>query len=109
MEFLRRRDAGHTTGDYVIALDAGWTIDADNAETSSWLRYINHSSRRANVASFHARPRRGLEASRGAIFFEIKKLVAVGEELLVDYKEDYWLFRYPAGPLDSRWWAVKLG
>lgn len=107
-EYLRRREAGLTTGDYAIALGASWTIDADDAETSSWLRYINHSSRRANAASFYAPPRRGLEARHGATFFEVTKRVAVGEELLVDYGQDYWLFRYPAGPLDPRWWAVEL-
>lgn len=109
VDYVKRRAAGLTTGDYAISLDGAWTIDAEDPATSSWLRYINHSSRRTNAASYSAQLRgeRG-GGGRGATFFETKKVVRAGEELLVDYGEDYWLYRYPAGPLDPRWWAVEL-
>mmetsp|Transcript_29340 Transcript_29340/g.89849 ORF Transcript_29340/g.89849 Transcript_29340/m.89849 type:complete len:86 (+) Transcript_29340:3-260(+) len=83
-------------------------IDAEDPETSSWLRYINHSSRRVNTASYFASPRPGLASGQGATYFQTTKWIRPGEELVVDYGEDYWLFRYPAGPLDPRWWAVQL-
>lgn len=106
-EFVQRRAAGDTSGDYAIALCESHITDAEDASRSSWLRYINHSWRRANTASFYVPPRSGLSPEHGATMFCTSREVKPGEELLVDYGRDYWLARFPLGPLDPRWWRVE--
>ena len=103
---------GDTSGDYHARLN-GWfgealVVDAED-EASGWPRYINHSRRRANCENFELRkpvaigPRRlGLPLG---LYVQLRRDVAAGEELLVDYGDDYWDDR-GLRPLDPRRIAV---
>ncbi|KAL1515879.1 hypothetical protein AB1Y20_002494 [Prymnesium parvum] len=58
-----------------------------NPETSSYLRYLNHSSSNANVFYDVCKIRR--QRAKEAKFFTLRR-IAPGEELLFDYGPSYW-------------------
>jgi pre-rRNA-processing protein TSR3 len=72
---------------YVLAANTDYNIDAADPRKSSWLRYMNHSSARANCFYEVVRVRRQREKS---VRFYTARPVAAGEELLFDYGTQYW-------------------
>ena len=78
--------AGETSGDYALELMPGWIIDGEDAERSSWARYINHSLRRRNCFAF---------SGPGFVYFKATKDIPKGGELFFQYGPDYWEDRAP--------------
>ena len=64
----------------------GWIIDGEDAERSSWARYINHSLRRRNCFAF---------SGPGFVYFKATKDIPKGGELFFQYGGDYWEDRAP--------------
>lgn len=97
---LRRRvaqdaatDAWLTSGLYALSLGDEWVVDSEDAGSSSWARYINHSVRLQNVQAVYVDPPRWLQStlpSPYAIWLEASRDIAAGEELRCDYGEEYW-------------------
>lgn len=49
-ESIRATREGTTSDMYSFVLDGGnWVLDAEDAERSNWMRYINHSRRHDNI------------------------------------------------------------
>ena len=84
-DFLRAWDLGETTGDYSFRLSSGFVIDAQDANHSSWTRYINHSRRRQNCVPY--------SADELFVFFIASRDIRVGSEVLFDYGDEYWIPR----------------
>ena len=91
--------SGRTSLEYVWGLDDSWILDAESPERSSWARYINHSRRRQNVGHvFVSLPPwvqsllapLNVPTDPYAVWFEAKRDMTAGEELLVDYGTSYW-------------------
>ncbi|KAL1507937.1 hypothetical protein AB1Y20_007541 [Prymnesium parvum] len=85
---LRRNDetyaalmAGATSNDYAFNLGNGWVVDGEFPERSNWLRYINHSKRRANCM---LGPLSIFGVTYG-VFVKTCKPINAGDELLFDY------------------------
>ena len=103
-EFKEAIDAGETDGNYVFVLqESEWLtgdgtrmlIDGYDPDRSSAARYINHSIRRQNCAfvqmyedvsilGLH------LELDYFAVHVRTVKRIRRGDELFLDYGEDYW-------------------
>ena len=97
-EYDRRFEDGLTSGDYVMKLNSGVLVDAEDATRSSWVRYINHSKRKANTEPID------LVGSLDILFIQTTRDIAAGEEILFEYGDDYWDSRF--FPLDPRRLAV---
>ena len=74
-------------GEYVLAANGDYNIDAADASVSSYLRYLNHSSAHANLFFDVAKVRR--QRTKEVKFFTSRR-IAPGEELLFDYGRTYW-------------------
>lgn len=88
-----------TSQDYVFQLGKDWHIDAEQASSSSWGRYINHSRLRKNCkAVYMTLPKwtRGLPfpSVPYAVWFETTRPIAPGQELFLDYGSKYWNSRW---------------
>ena len=97
-EYDRRWEDDLTTGDYAMRLNSGILVDAEDATRSSWVRYINHSKRKANAEPVD------LNGSMDILFIQTTRDVAAGEEILFDYGDNYWDTRI--FPLDPRRLAI---
>ena len=101
-------DAGETSSNYFATIANGaepLVIDAEDADTSAWPRYINHSLRRANCRNTELNlpfvlPG-GLDLGKVSLGLYIRTLrdIEAGEELLMDYGDYYWTSRGLA-PMD---------
>ena len=79
--------AGETSGDYAFELgDSEWLVDGEDAATSSWLRYVNHSVRRANCEAIPC----NLFGETYAIYLQTMQPIARGDECFFDYGSGYW-------------------
>ena len=123
--FLRDAEAhtracnmGLTSLDYAWAL-GDWVIDADDSSFSSWARYVNHSrGPKRNVQHVYVSLPEWIQAlplpvpkEPYAVWFEAKRDIAVGEELLVDYGTNYWdssvlMSLHKAAPLAAPLWRL---
>merc|ERR1712194_341127 len=65
-------------GMYVMDMGNGYILDGEDPSKSTFLRYINHSRRRANC-----RAEEVVDTDYSGPF-------AAGEELMFDYGEAYW-------------------
>ncbi|KAL1530592.1 hypothetical protein AB1Y20_001492 [Prymnesium parvum] len=79
-------------GNYAFELGNGVTMDGEDPRKSSFVRYINHSVRRANCEAFQAWDENDVTA---AVYIETKRPIRAGEELLFDYGSGYWDSRAP--------------
>ena len=62
-------------------------IDAKSLKNSNWTRYVNGAKTKAqkkqiNIATYQY---------KGKIFYKTIKDIPVGQELIVDYGDEYWL------------------
>lgn len=62
---------------YMFEIDARWTIDGSCR--SNLARYVNHS----------CRPNTEAELIRGRMMYRATRPIAAGEEITIDYGEDY--------------------
>ena len=83
---------GETSSSYAIGLGADWVVDAEDARTSGWARYINHSLRGENckfvpcgLDSIGAPGMLPPAAEPICVFVEVSRPIAAGEELLLNY------------------------
>ena len=93
---------GETSGAYFARMQgvpgSPLVIDSEDASTSTWPRYINHSRRRKNCLSLELQYRvslGGLElgALPLGLYVKTSRPIAAGEELLMDYGDEYWTSR----------------
>ena len=90
-DFDARCQDGETSGDYAFGLgESGWTIDGENPASASWLRYCNHSVRRANLVAGKISAPKVLGGQIVGIFLGVKSPIAAGHELFFDYGNQYW-------------------
>lgn len=82
-------ESSDSSGTYAMVLANNMVVDGEDASSSSFVRYLNHSRRRANCISQDA-----WEASEGdvtaAVYLEAATDIAEGQELLFDYGSEYW-------------------
>jgi hypothetical protein len=73
---------------YLFALDFDGElyVDAKNLWLSNWVRYVNHSERRQNAIAYID----DADPARPMIYLEATRDIEAGEEILVDYGEEYW-------------------
>lgn len=83
---------GGSSGAYAFGMDNGYVVDGEKAWRSNWLRYLNHSKRRANCESTE-----WVDGPFGlsAIIIVASRNIRIGEELLFDYGDEYWSTTYP--------------
>merc|ERR1719174_2403002 len=77
-QFADSKSAGY----YAFDFGNGFTVDGEDPSSSSFVRYINHSVRRANCEALQAWDE---EDTTGAVYLETKRAIKAGEELLFDY------------------------
>lgn len=82
-------EQGLTSGAYVMTLGDTWVLDGDDEARSAWTRYVNHSRRKANCESYML-TFTALEPRLNSVYFEAIRDINSGEEILVDYGEEYW-------------------
>jgi hypothetical protein len=75
------------TGEYAMALCNGDVIIADDPQRSSFVRYVNHSVRKANTEAVDPWEE---DSWLGTAYLQTTREIAPGEELLFDYGPDYW-------------------
>ena len=93
--------SGKSSSSYAIGLGKNWVVDAEDARTSGWARYINHSLRAQNCIFVPC----GLDSIAPGIlppadepfcvYVQVSRPIAEGEELLLDYGGNYWDERVP--------------
>ena len=88
-------DNGASTGEYAFALANGRVVDGGDPRRSNWLRFLNHSIRRANCESVDAWEEGEGPLGLAAIVIRASRDIAPGEELLFNYGGDYWSVRAP--------------
>ena len=86
---------------YCFNMGDGLVVDGEDAARSNFMRYCNHSRRRANLIGAFSKA----FGVTYAIRFQSTRPIAPGEELLFDYGKGYWDSVYPL-PLDPRRVAV---
>eukprot|EP00308_Calcidiscus_leptoporus_P007322 CAMPEP_0119401622 /NCGR_PEP_ID=MMETSP1334-20130426/142467_1 /TAXON_ID=127549 /ORGANISM="Calcidiscus leptoporus, Strain RCC1130" /LENGTH=79 /DNA_ID=CAMNT_0007425543 /DNA_START=579 /DNA_END=818 /DNA_ORIENTATION=- len=69
-----------------MTLGDTWLLDGEYAERSAWPRFVNHSRRKANCASYMLTVSE-LEPRFNSVYFEATRDIAAEEEILVDYGE----------------------
>jgi len=74
-------------GAYAFGLTNGYTIDGVDPKRSSYVRYINHSVRKANCEGVQAFEENELI---GTVYLQTIRTIEAGEELLFDYGAEYW-------------------
>lgn len=81
-----------STGSYAFDLGNGMTVEGDDPRRTSFVRYINHSLRRANCEAVSAWNE---EDVTGAVYIQTTKRIRAGEEIFFDYGPGYWDQRAP--------------
>lgn len=76
-------------GMYVMEMNNGYVLDGENPTKSTFLRYINHSVRRANCEAVEVVDTQS-SGPFAAVAVQAGRDIAVGEELLFDYGKAYW-------------------
>ena len=80
-------EASKSNGFYAMQLANGDVIDGADERGSSFVRFINHSVRRANCEAHDAWEE---DDPLAAVYLEAKSTIREGEELLFDYGVEYW-------------------
>ena len=83
----------------------GLVIDADDSETSSWPRFVNHSKRRANceLIEMEWEPLGPVTLPPTVLMLQATRRIAAGEQLLISYGDQYWDTRADMGRAPGRW------
>lgn len=82
-EFERCDSNGH----YAMVLGNGDVLDGANPSDSTFVRYINHSIRKANCETCNMVDE---ENDLYAVYVEAKQRIEAGSELLMSYGDEYW-------------------
>ncbi len=89
----RAFEKSESSGAYAMGLANGKIVDGEDPNRSNWVRYLNHSRRRANCQSYDAWDFES--GPLAAVFLEVCRDVKEGDELLFDYDVEYWNARVP--------------
>jgi SET domain-containing protein len=88
-----RRNQG-TSGDYLFDMGDELFIDGEDADVSTWCRFMNHASETTNACNVETRSTReiwdGEKIVPPRLWFVATRDVKIGEELLYDYGDSYW-------------------
>jgi len=89
----KKRNQG-LTGDYLFDMGDDLYIDGEDADASSWCRFMNHASedtKECNVETRHS-PQiwDGTEIIQPRLWYVALRDIQIGEELLYDYGDCYW-------------------
>lgn len=82
--------ASESTGAYAMLLSNGDVVDGEDEAKSSYVRFINHSVRRANSQMENAFSGEMEDGPLSAIYIQTIRDIKPGEELLFDYGPEYW-------------------
>jgi SET domain-containing protein len=91
----KQRNQG-ISGDYLFDMDSDLYIDGEDADKSSWCRFMNHASKsKTNACNVETRCTRLMMGDEGEILQPRLWFVAIrdieqGEELSYDYGDSYW-------------------
>lgn len=78
---------GSTTGAYAFELgDSGWLVDGENSLQANWLRFVNHSVRKANCEAGACK----VFGETFAIYLEATRPISAGRECFFNYGREYW-------------------
>ena len=80
-------DKSDSIGDYAMEMANGDVIDAADERGSSYVRFVNHSVRRANCEAIDLYRE---DSWLATVYLETIKPISAGDELLFDYGKDYW-------------------
>ncbi len=114
-------EGGKTSGEYFAFTDSPfnpgsdelYVYDAEDAGSSNWPRFINHSRRRENVQNLDLRLPVALLPGTDPVrlplglYVQTLRRIKAGEELLLDYGSAYWTTR-GIPPLDPLRIAIDL-
>ena len=80
-------EAGDSDGHYAMILSSGDVVDGADPERSNFVRYINHSVRKANCKTEDM-----VDTLTGAVavYVTVEKPIRPGDELFMDYGVQYW-------------------
>ena len=81
-----------SSGMYAMEMANGDVIDGEDEKRSSFVRFINHSKRKANCQSQDVFDE---DDPFGAVYIETIRDIECDEELLFDYGADYWDLQVP--------------
>uniref|UniRef100_A0A7S0L0H8 SET domain-containing protein n=2 Tax=Coccolithus braarudii TaxID=221442 RepID=A0A7S0L0H8_9EUKA len=81
-----------TSGAYIMTLGDSWVLDGEDETRSAWTRFVNHSRRKANCASYFlvVSPTEESRYTLNSVYLEATRDISAGEELLIDYGPEYW-------------------
>mmetsp|Transcript_9321 Transcript_9321/g.14402 ORF Transcript_9321/g.14402 Transcript_9321/m.14402 type:complete len:232 (+) Transcript_9321:48-743(+) len=83
-----------TSGDYLFDMGDDLFIDGEDADVSTWCRFMNHAPGTTNECNLETRCTRkmwdGEKNVPPRLWFVAIRDVKVGEELLYDYGDAYW-------------------
>jgi SET domain-containing protein len=91
----KQRNQG-ISGDYLFDMDNDLYIDGEDADKSSWCRFMNHASKsKTNACNVETRCTRlmmgdGGEIVQPSLWFVAIRDIQQGEELSYDYGDSYW-------------------
>ena len=91
----KQRNQG-LTGDYLFDMGDNLFIDGEDADVSSWCRFMNHASedtcmQKCNVETRHSSQIwDGTKMIQPRLWYVALRDIQVGEELLYDYGDSYW-------------------
>ena len=83
-----------SSGLYAFGMANGWVVDGEQPRNSNWLRFLNHSVRRANCNSDDLWEEGG-PLGLAAIIIVAKQDINEGDELMFDYGDEYWSILAP--------------
>lgn len=90
----RKKRKQGLTGDYLFDMGDDVYIDGEDADASSWCRFMNHASdekQECNVETRHTRQIwDGSKIVEPRLWYVALRDIQIGEELLYDYGDCYW-------------------
>jgi SET domain-containing protein len=82
------------SGDYLFDMGDNLYIDGEDADVSSWCRFMNHKSKNAPTCNVETRCTRmtkdGNKIVVPTLWFVALRDIQIGEELSYDYGDSYW-------------------
>jgi SET domain-containing protein len=94
----KQRNQG-ISGDYLFDMDDGLYIDGEDADKSSWCRFMNHAADSGSTSSCNVETRctrqvmwdeGEMKVVQPRLWFVAMRDIESGEELSYDYGDSYW-------------------
>lgn len=85
------------TGDYLFEMGDKLYLDGEDADVSSWCRFMNHAPENCNSGlcnvetRFSRQTKDGNKIVQPKLWFLALRDIQAGEELLYDYGDSYWV------------------